>query len=73
MYTVTPMWHQGKRELQYLSELKVAPKYFFQSWAYRSLKLLNGSSLLSEPSFCERWRSLRQRAERSERTDKIKF
>ena len=44
-----------------------------QSWAYRSLKSLNRSSLLSEPSFWEQWRSLRQRAERSERTDKIKF
>ena len=42
-----------------------------QSWAYRSLKSLNRSSLLSEPSFWERWRSLRQTAERSERTDKI--
>ena len=44
-----------------------------QSWAYRSLKSLNRSSLLSKPSFWERWRSLRQRAEHSEGTDKIKF
>ena len=45
----------------------------YQSWAHRSLKSLNHSWLLSKPSFWERWRSLRQRAKRNERTDKIKF
>ena len=44
-----------------------------QNWAHRSLKSLFRSSLLSEPWFWEQWRSLRQRAKRSERTDKIKF
>ena len=44
-----------------------------QSWSHRSLKLLNCSSLLSEPWFWERWRSLQKRAKRNERTDKIKF
>ena len=41
-----------------------------QSWAHRSLKSLFRSSLLSEPWFWERCRSLRQRAKRSERTEK---
>ena len=36
-------------------------------------KLLNRSSLLSEPSFWEQWRSLRKRAKPNERTAKIKF
>ena len=46
---------------------------FLQSWAHRSLKSLNRSSLLSEPAFWERWRSIRKRAKREEQTDKIKF
>ena len=33
-----------------------------QSWAHRSLKSLNCSSLLSEPAFWEQWRSIRKRA-----------
>jgi len=44
-----------------------------QSWGHRSLKLLNRSSLLSEPAFWERWRSVRKRAKSNERTDIIQI
>ena len=37
------------------------------------IALWNRSSLLSEPAFWERWRSIRKRAKSDERTDKIKF
>ena len=47
--------------------------HLIQSWAHRSLKLLNRSSLLSELSFWERWRSIRKRANSNERTDIIQI
>ena len=45
----------------------------YQSWVHRSLKSLNRSSLLSEPSFWERWRSIRKRAKSDKRTDIIQI
>ena len=41
--------------------------YNTQTWAHRSLKSLNCSSLLSKPWFWERWRSMRKRAKSEER------
>ena len=41
-------------------------RYSFQSWAHRS-------SLLSEASFWERWRSIRKRAKSDEQTDIIQI
>ena len=47
------------------------PKH--QSWAQRSLKSLNRSSLLSEPRFWEQMSNLRKRAKSDKRTDKIQI
>ena len=48
-------------------------RLIFQSWAHRSLKSLNRSSLLSKPSFWEQWRSVRKRAKSDEWTDIIQI
>ena len=74
---------------QLLAALKVTGQYLFQLFRALTVMLTQitcivkselgisffeiAQSLLSKPSFWERWRSLRQRAERSEQTDKSNF